>query len=527
MAADESRAARGTSIGTKLSASLGIVAAMVLAVLVNVYVGRHYKRWDVTKGGLFTLSEATLTTLHALEEPIEIHVLLPSGDPLAVSVQHLLEAYGSETSRLVVKLTDPDRHPAEFLATQQKYGIVAGKTDDGRIVTDASIVVVRGDKPYFITDHDLVEVEDGEDVRARPRIEQAITGAIRALLANDTPRICFTSGHGEHSTEVGGGSGLAPLRDRLVKNNFDVVTIPPASDPDAGKTPLSSCRVLVVAGPSEKVPPADADRIRAYLEGGGNALFAVGPQPDESDDRYLDVGLDPVLAAAGLAIDRDFLFEREPKYRSTQGFGETFMPIAKPHAITDGLVKEADRGVTAVLTVGSSLRTLASSRGVAVPLLTTSDQAFGMVDFFKWAKDPGVPEPTDADQKGPLTVAYAVELPKVSERDPHGPRVVAIGSTSALFGANWQSEELRGTAIFVESAIAWLAAKPVFLDIPNKPAFTAGLHLSEDSLAAIFRYVVVFMPLAPVLFGVAVWLRRRSGERRKPPRGAGKERDLA
>ena len=30
---------------------------MVLVVIANLYVARHYKRWDVTKGGLYTLSE--------------------------------------------------------------------------------------------------------------------------------------------------------------------------------------------------------------------------------------------------------------------------------------------------------------------------------------------------------------------------------------------------------------------------------------------------------------------------------------
>ena len=63
------------------------------------------------------------------------------------------------------------------------------------------------------------------------------------------------------------------------------------------------------------------------------------------------------------------------------------------------------------------------------------------------------------------------------------------------------------------AGVTWLAAKPVFLDIPNKPTFTAGLHVTDDSLASIFRYVVVFMPLSPVLFGIAVGLRRRGAKR--------------
>src|SRR5262249_25516927 len=155
-----------------------------------------------------------------------------------------------------------------------------------------------------------------------------------------------------------------------------------------------------------------------------------------------------------------------------------------PHAITEGLIKSADRGLAVVLTVASSLAPTGAGAAAASPLLVTSDAAFGMVDFAAWSKDRSPPVPGAADHKGPVTVAFASELPKRPGSDaPHGPRMVAVGSASALFGANWQAEELRGGAVFVESAIAWLAARPVLLDIPNKPTFTAGLRVSDDWLA--------------------------------------------
>lgn len=512
-------AAARAHVGAKVAASVGVVAAMVLAVLVNVLVARHYRRWDLTTGGLYTLSAATLETLRSLEEPVHVHVLLSSGDPLSVSVRHLLDAYRAETTRLEVHYTDPDRNPAEFLATQQRYGIVAGKTEDGRIVTDASIVVVRGDKPHFITSRDLVEVDDADDFRARPRLEQAITTGIRSVLSNERPKVCFTTGHGEREPDSGGSSGLAPLRERLVKNNYEVAAIPSirAQDgkPNDEEASLSGCRLLVVAGPSEKVPPEDVARYRAFVEGGGSALVAVGPVPDADDRRYLALGLDDLLATAGVKLRHDFVFELDPKHRSLQGYGETFMPIAKPHPVTEGILREADRGLAVVMTVGSSLAPTGSGAAAPAALLETSESAFGMVDFFGWAKNPTPPAPGDGDTKGPLVVAYATELPKKpGSPSPHGARVLVVSSPSVLFGANWQNEELRGTALFVESAVSWLAARPPLVDIPAKPSYIAALRLTDDSIASIFRYVVVFMPLSVALLGTAVHLRRRRTERR-------------
>ncbi|MDI3283371.1 GldG family protein [Polyangium sp. 15x6] len=511
----------GTSAGTKLGALVGLVAAMVLAVLVNVLAARHYKRFDFTKGGLYTLSPATEQTLHALGEPIRVDVLLPSDDPLALSIRHLLEAYRSETSRLEVHFTDPIRHAAEFVAVQRKYD---ERVVDGRVVTDAAIIVARGDRAQFITPRDLVEVEDENDVRARPRLEQALTAAIRAVVSTDRPKICFTTGHDEKSIETG-GSGLAPLRERLEKNGHEVVTVDPrekAEDKEKSRAPYAGCRVVVVAGPSLRFSEAETKKLEGFVEQGGNVLVAASPVPDEGDQKYLDLGLDPLLDRFGIALARDFVFETDARLRAVRGYGETFLPIAKPHPITEGLIRAEQSGLGAVVTVASSLQKTGKGAAAVSPLLETSEDAFGMIDFFTWAKNPSDPAPNDVDHKGPLTVSFAAELPARPGAE-RGARLVAIGSASPMMGENWQSDELRGTAIFVESAIAWLASAPVPLDIPNKPAFTAGLRMSEDSLASIFRYVVVFIPLASVLTGIAVHLRRRATERR----GTRKEKERA
>jgi hypothetical protein len=513
---DEGRIPAGTGAAIKISASLGIVAAMALAVLVNILVARHYRRWDWTRGGLYTLSDATLQTLHRLEEPIHVYVLLSANDPLTISALHLLESYRGETSRLVVESTDPDRRPADFLAVQQRFGIVAGRTEDGKIVTDAAIVVARGDVPHFITLRDLVATDEEDDLRRRPRLEQALTAGIRSVLSKERPKICFSTGHGEGAIEPGAGpgaGGLGPFRESLVKNNFEVQNIGPASveDPKA----LDACQVLVIAGPTEKVPAEDVTRFKAYAEKGGSVFVAAGPVFDNARGRMVPRGLDDLLALFGLTEREDFIFELDPKRRLPQGYGEAFTPSPPPHAITEGLIKSADRGLAVVMTVASSLAPTGAGAAAPAPLLVTSDQAFGMVDFFTWSKERTPPVPGPSDHPGPLTVAFASELPKRGgDSAPHGPRMVAVGSASVLYGANWQAEELRGGAVFVESAIAWLAARPVLLDIPSKPAFAAGLRVSDAWLASTFRYVVLYIRLASVLLGVAVYLRRRSTERR-------------
>jgi|GEM_PF-290426 len=508
----------GTTAGTKLGAIVGLVAAMVLALLVNVGASRHYRRWDFTKSGLYTLSRATVETLHALGEPIRIDVLVPASDPLSLSMRHLLAAYGAETTRLDVRFTDPDRHAAEFLALQRKYD---ERVIEGRVIGDAAIVVSRGDRAHFITPRDLVDVEDAEDMRARPKLEQALTVGIRAVISTDRPQICFVTGHGEKSIEQG-SSGLASLRDRLGLNGYDVVSVSTklaAADKDdksAARSSYAGCRVVIVAGPSEKFSEEDAQKLVAFVEQGGNVLVAAGPVPDDNSEHYVDLGLGRLFETFGLEMNKNFIFETDPRLRSSRGFGETFMPIAKPHAVTEGFLGAEQAGTGPVFTVASSMKSTGKGAAAATALLVTSDDAFGMVDFFGWAKNPSEPVAKEGDAKGPLTVSFASQLPHRAG-EARGARMVAVASSSPMMGENWMADELRGTAVFIESAIAWLASAPTPIDIPKKPAMTTGLRLSEESLTSIFRYVVIFIPLASALVGIAVQLRRRSTERRRGP----------
>jgi len=516
-----------TDASVKISASIGIIAAMVVAVVVNILVSRHYERWDWTKGGLYTLSPATLQTLQSLEEPVDVYVMLSSGDPLQVSMQHLLSAYEAETNRLNIKYVDPDRSAAEFLALQQRFGVVAGRADDGRIVTDAALIVVRGEKPYFVTAADLVHVEDPEDLRTRPRLEQGVTSAIRNVLGDEKPKICFTTGHGEAELNLGGQNGIAELRERLYKNNYEVSEVPPAALTEPAERPLENCHLVVLAGPIEPVPEADVQRLVSFVRGGGNALLVVGPVPNEADRDFMDLGVAPLVALAGVTLREDFVFELRPAMRSAQGHGETFMPALKPHDINASHLDLAEQGLPVALTVASSLE-IHKDGPAAIALLETSEEAFGMTDFFGWAQNPTAPNIRAEDHRGPLVVATATELSNQAKSvgpdgKPRGSRIVVVSSNAVLRGANWSQPNLRGTARFMENTITWLASHRVFVDIPSKSTSMTGLQMTEESLNNVFRYVVVYVPSVVMLLGGAVWLRRRRTGRK--PASADRGRD--
>lgn len=484
---------RSTELTTKLVASAGVAAAIVLAVVVSVLSARHYTRWDVTRGGLFTLSPASLETLHALPGAVKLIVLMGEGDPMRAPLDETLIAYLAETKNLEVVYADPDKRAAEFLAVQQKY-------DLGMV--DASMIVVHDDRHYFISPQDLVQYDQADDMRASPRIEQAITGAIRSVFDDTHTVACVTQGHGEPPLEAAGDTGLAYLRDRLAKNNFEVV--PVFGEPAALEDHLHDCSFLVVAGPSQRLPASDAKEIEQFIARGHSALVVVGPIPNEVDGGFVDVGLGGALALAGVKLADNFVLELDAAARMPSGYGDMFFTQIQPHPVTQPLVRE---DVHVGVNVTGTLVDLKNDTS-PMPLLRTSAKAVGVSDFFSWAKSPDTYVRKPADASGPLVLAAASERPKLDPSDDHGARVVTIASIGSLFGVNWREPQLRGMATFVESAIAWAAAHRAFLDIPSKPTMTMGLRLSEQGLRSIRTYVFA-LPVLASFIGIAAFLLRR------------------
>jgi hypothetical protein len=493
---------------TKISSATGVLAAMVIAVLVNVLAARHYRRFDVTTAKLYTLSPATVQTLRNLQQPIVVELLLPSSDPLAGSVNGLLVAYRAETSRLEIHQVDPDRHPAEFVAVQQKYGILAGRTDDGRVLTDAAVVIASDQRHWFVTSTDMVDMSEAAEGRSRSKVEQALTGGIRAVVGGERCRICASAGHGELSLDDNGPQGLGELKERLVKNNFEALSVD-TTRVDV-REPLKDCDVLVVARPRQPFLPSEAETIGARVRAGMNGLWLLDPMFDADKKGAMDTGLEAVARVFGIGLVNDMVFELDNRSKLPVGVGEAFFPEIRSHAVTEGMVGGAAGGLRVTLFASRSLLALPGA-GKPTELLMSSAESFGMSDFFAWAQKLGEPKKRAADRSGPLAVGIASELAQAAgTKQLHGPRLVVIGTASVAMGQNWVQPQLRGNAILVENAVSWLAARPPILDIPSRPTPAATLRITEASLGEVMRYVLLYMPGAATLLGLAVYLLRRS-----------------
>ena len=502
----------------------GLMAAMFIAVVLNALGARHYKRWDWTKGQRYTLTSATVETLHGLTDPVQVWVILGGGDPLLMSVKQLLTSYEAETTHLDVQFIDPDRDTLALVDLQRKFHIEAGKTDDGRVTTDAILVVAHkgqdadgkeDEQRSFLTAEDMFEViASSQDPRAKPREEQAITGAIRTVTRRGSKvRVCFTTGHGEISADPS-SEWIGDLRTVLERDMYTLSSVDTAA-PNAFE-PFKACDVAVIARPQAPFSKEEETRLKTYLMQGGNALVAAGPVNADTASGMTPLGLEDALAPFGIAPEEDLVHELDPELSIADSRGEAFIATPKPHAVSQALVPQTPAShppKVGVLIARSLKHVSPDGAAAASDVLVTSDQAYG-VRSIKGAMGWNDAPPKQAgDISGPMVIAMASERPKTQPAAAHGPRLVVIGSGYALLDKSWRApRSLRGMGFLVENAISWLSARPAVLDVPERPTVAAGIRITDDSRDHIRNYVLIYMPLAAALLGIAVALRRRSTE---------------
>ena len=486
-----------------------VAAAFALLVLVNVVAARHWKRIDASAGARWTLSHATLETLRAIDEPVEVTLLFGSADPLGQSVRHTLDAYEAASSKLRVTSVDPDRDPLAFEEVRRRFTLEAGRTAEGRVLTDASVIVSRGERAWFITAGDLVEVTSGDDVRARPREEQAITTAIRRVLSGERTVACFTTGHGEAAVDDTGAQGLEALASVLRKSNVDVRTVALAASAGAAAAPLEPCTLAIVANPRAPFTKAEAIALDAFAKRGRGVLLALGPSL--ADGGMPETGLEGFLDARGVGLEGALVVEAAPDRVVAGSRGLRFRVEVDEHPVTTGLAEGLAQRPLTMLDLARPLRHVASPRGVAaVDLLRSSDRAFGIRDLRDAGSWRDVPPRSASDLPGPHVLAMLAE-----ERVEGGKtsRVFVTGSAALLEARAWaEPVQSRGAAFLTESVLALLGGDLPIVDVPAKQEIAAGIRVTDEARASIGRYVLLVVPSCFAALGVAIaWLRRSKG----------------
>ncbi len=475
-------------------ANLVLQAALFLALFggLNYLAGNHAWRYDLTRGGRFSLSPETVAYLKDLSSPVHIYVATEESE-VTPELRGLLREYSYTTE------DSPGKVTVEYLDVYQRHQ----EAEQLGIDEPGAILLRCNDNHFKLTTADLYRAVQGE--RAAFQGERALTSAILDVSSTARKRIYFLVGHGEmRPDDVDATTGLSAARDYLGQRNFDVKTLELAT---AHQIP-EDASVLIAVAPRRPYSAFETELLRQYLRvRAGRLILFLGPSPSS-------VGLERLLGDWGVLVDNDLIYDNAAE--SVTGDGDLIIRQFLPHPVTQSLLSE--RGPTLRIGPARTVRpdpASAAGRGLEVrTLAATSTTAWGEVNNrFSGVPvyNPGIDIRPLPDMDPPDRLSLAVASEPVTVRDnlaftvPRG-RLVVFGTGDLIDNVRFAN---AGVLDILMGAINWTVDRYSQLNIPPHPIDRFELSLSERELNNL-RYTLLFaLPGLTALLGLMVYWTRR------------------
>lgn len=454
--------------------SIGLIVLTTAIVIgANILLRQapaEYTEFDVTKEKLYSLSEASYQVMDGLQEDITIYVLSPESS-MNLDVIETLNRYESYSDHIHVEYVDIASNPT------------FGEQYTDASVSERSLIVESGKRSKYIDYNDLYQMELSYETYAYEMTgydaEGQITSAIGYVTMDDMPKVYLLEGHGEGALEEGFLSVLAKLN--IEYETLNLLTVDEIPEDAEG---------LIINAPAADLSSDDTEKVRTYLNGGGDALFVYGYSEEELPNYRSLLSDYGISIADGMVVesDRNYYYQNmlyllpEVEYdemtQSIYGEGYVFAPYASGIAMDEGAEEAGD--------VHYLLTTTADSFARSHPEEITSG------------------EKEEGDIDGPFALGARVT------KQVDGGESTAVVYTSAVIFQEMADEIVAGNnKKLFENAVGRFASVENSVSIPVK-SYYAGI-LTVPALEFIFTglIIVLVLPLGLLITGLVIWLQRR------------------
>ncbi len=313
--------------------------------------------------------------------------------------------------------------------------------------------------------------------------EGLINGAIDYVALGHTPLFYRLCANGEASLSES-------FLEAIKKNNLEIRDLNPLTVEEIP----SEAAGLLIAGPAQDYPQETVDKICSYLEGGGRALlltnFSLDPMP----------GLEAILSDYGLTRLEGVLLE---------GDGSCF--VSFPYCILPSLTyldfTAQSYGRYLLVPMAQAILEKDSHRSSLsyTPFLMTSSQSYNKADVQNMTTS----EKEEGDQEGPFCIGTLVT--EDIDGDQRADTQLICISSAYFLDADYNETVSGANAALFGEILRYLGeGESQMAAVPAKTLLPQSLVLSDEE-ANLWTVLVVFvLPLAVLLAGVVVWLKRRS-----------------
>jgi ABC-type uncharacterized transport system involved in gliding motility auxiliary subunit len=431
----------------------GLFAVLLAALAALVAWLAHEYRFerDLTRAHRNTLSAATLEVLKRLDGPVSVTAYAVArdarGDPVHQRIEEFLAPYRRAKPDMTLTLVDPREQP--------KVAAQAG------VRAPVELVVEYRRRSGRLTEFN----------------EQAFANVLMRLARGAERLVVWLEGHGERKLDGPANQDLGEFGRSLEAKGFRLSSL----NLSVAQEVPANAALLVIAGPQVDLLPAEVQKVRRHVAGGGSLLWLIDPEPLR--------GLAPIAEMLGLVLTPGVVADPEAaRYNASSTLAVA--AAYGSHAITEGF------NLVTVFPQARQVETIERADWRVRPLVEVAPRGCVRV---------GKPEgrcDRARDIAGPITIASAFERSVGSRRQ----RVVVVGNghfLSNTFIGNGGNRDL-GVNI-----VNWLAGDDKLITIQPRAAADATLDIDHYTLYLIAFTFLVAVPFAFMVTGMVIWWRRR------------------
>jgi hypothetical protein len=512
-----------------LNVALMTLLAFALVVLENYVYSRHYKEFDWTRTGVYSISDESVQRVAGLTKPIRIWVVWPGNDPQLEAVRRLLDHYRTKSDKVTIETADPTTDdPEKFSTTVKLLGLEDRNYDDaiGLVIQsghwerdEKGQDVWKSEKSKHVSRRELFEQsfdrEEGMRGATKFKGEQVVTNALIEVTEQTKPKLYFVTGHQECDLEgqdTSDPNQIGFLAKILRQKNYDVEAL----DLLQKHSVPSDATVLVIAGPQGKYADEELAAVDAYLKNGGNVLALMAPvrHANATNDKLVwgATGLEPLFRRYNVELPNEELVGLEQIMGYLKPTEACYvMTFDSAHKVTQPLASIRAR---ALMVQTRPIKVLAENPQAKTTELAKCAEAYQAVeDPETWLENP---TPGNENDRKARAVLVAVEQkieappPAAGDKDQKKEKVARL---IVAGDAHWVSNRLIDTGGFrneplILNCFAWLVGQETFIREAVKES-NYKLDMGPGLVQVYSAVSLLGMPLFAVILGLSVWLIRR------------------
>jgi len=272
------------------------LSILVIVILINIIGSLAHHRFDLTKEGRYSLSEASKELLSSLDDYIYIEVYLegdfPAGiERLSLETRQILSEFKAQNELIQFTFINPtestdDKTRNEIIKQLYEKGLnpTSLQVKDGdsfseKIIVPGAIVKYGAyEKAVQLLKNQIASSPDQNLEQSIRELEYEFTNAIKQLRTPLKPSIAFLTGHGElEGIDIEDLTSTLAQQYSIDKIDLREFEVDDAGEPDLAKKlrDLKLKKLLLIAKPKTTFQNLDKYFIDQYIMSGGKVIWMI------------------------------------------------------------------------------------------------------------------------------------------------------------------------------------------------------------------------------------------------------------